>query len=600
MADRAITRREFMRRAGGVALGGAALGSAGLLAACTSPGTKAVSSVGTAPPLHRDPNTLVLAVDAWTADFDPASAVLVPLAVSAYGMYEGLVRMKAHSATEVEPVLAERWKANADHSVWTFELRRGVRYSDGTPFDADALKAAFARTIEVNLGSSYILGTPIAEPDKQIVVRDPGTVVFDLGSGVPRFDLLLASQYGCLVVNPNVRNMGHHLGHEYLLDHSAGTGAYMVESFEPSDKLVLTRNPNYWRGWNGSHFDTVIIQQVEEGAVRREGIESGDFDLAYASTPQDSDALRHTPGIVVGDELDVGMEYIILGQYGPLASPAARRAMNLLFPHDQFLDSVMKGALTVPSSVLPDLMLYSDKGTYPRTTDVDKAKQLLQQAGVRPGTELTYEYYPGFRKEPGLVLQQQLAEARREGVPGVLGRPHDGPADRRAGRHVLLVVVARLQRPVGLLLPDPVVGGDAEGRAVQHRLLRQLDGDVDHRRRLHRDRRRQARVDVAGRPDDHGHRGPPMDPRRPDQGPDVLARRHRRLRGEPGLHSDVRLLRAQPDGLTNAAVTRGRPLFHRPRVSSTGWPRRVADPGRACSPRRSEPLAVRFEGPARR
>jgi peptide/nickel transport system substrate-binding protein len=241
-------------------------------------------------------------------------------------------------------------------------------------------------------------------------VRDPGTVLFDLGSGVPRFDLLLASQYGCLVVNPNVRSMGHHMGHEYLLDHSAGTGAYMVESFEPSDKLVLTRNPNYWRGWNGSHFDTVIIQQVEEGAVRREGIESGDFDLAYASTPQDSDALRHTPGIVVGDELDVGMEYIILGQYGPLASPAARQAMNLLFPHDQFLDSVMKGALTVPSSVLPDLMLYSDKGTYPRTTDVDKAKQLLQQAGVRPGTELTYEYYPGFRKEPGLVLQQQLAQ----------------------------------------------------------------------------------------------------------------------------------------------------------------------------------------------
>jgi peptide/nickel transport system substrate-binding protein len=410
--DRDLTRRQFLKRAGGAALGGAALASTGgLLAACTSTtATDVASSVGTAPPLRRDPNTLVLAVDAWTADFDPASAVLVPLAVSAYGMYEGLVRMKPHSATEVEPVLATRWSSNADKSVWTFELRRGVRFSDGSPFDAKALKAAYARTIDVNLGSSYILGTYLTDPGTQIVAKDDGTVLFDLGSGVPRFDLLLASQYGCLIANPNVVDKGSHLGHEYLLQHSAGTGAYMVESFSPGDKLILTRNPSYWRGWNGRHFDKVVIQQVEEGVVRRQGMEAGDFDLAYASTPQDSEALRHTPGIVVGDELDVGMEYIILGEYGPLASSEARQAMNLLFPHDQFLASVMKDALTAPNSVLPDLMLYSAKGTYSRTTDVDRAKQLLQQAGVDAGTELTYEYYPGFRKEPGEVLQQQLAD----------------------------------------------------------------------------------------------------------------------------------------------------------------------------------------------
>jgi peptide/nickel transport system substrate-binding protein len=409
--DRNLTRRQFLRRAGGLALGGAALGSAGsLLAACTSTTMKTVSSVNAAPALHRDPNTLVLAVDAWTADFDPASAILVPLAVSAYGMYEGLVRMKPHSATEVEPVLAERWTTNADKSVWTFHLRSGVTFSDGTPFEADALKAAFTRTIEAKLGGAFILGTPIGDPDKQIVVRDPGTVVFDLGSGVPRFDLLLASQYGCLIVNPNVSKTGPKFGHDFLLDHSAGTGAYMVESFTPNDTLILTRNPSYWRGWNGRHFDKVMIQQVEEGVVRRQGMESGDFDLAYASTPQDSEALRNTPGIVVGDELDVGMEYVILGAYGPLASPAARQAMNLLFPHDQFLASVMKDALAPPNSVLPDLMLYSAKGTFARTTDVAKAKDLLQEAGVHAGSELTYEYYPGFRKEPGLVLQQQLAD----------------------------------------------------------------------------------------------------------------------------------------------------------------------------------------------
>jgi peptide/nickel transport system substrate-binding protein len=405
-----ITRRQFMRGAGRTALGGLALGPAtAVLAACSSSSAEQ-SSAGSAPPLNRDPDTLVLAVDAWTPDFDPASAVLVPIAVSAYGVYEGLVRMKPGSATEVEPVLAERLTSNADRSTWTAELRSGVKYSDGTPFDASALKAAFTRTIEATLGGEYILGTYITDPNKQIVVKDPGTVVFDLGSGVPRFDLLLASQYGCLIVNPNVERQGGHLGHDYLQQHSAGTGAYMVDSFVPNDRLTLVRNPNYWRGWNGKHFSKVIIQQVEEGAVRRQGMESGDFDLAYASTPQDSEALRHTPGIVVGDQKDIGMEYVILGVYGALTSAEARQAMNLLFPHDEFLSSVMKGALAPPNSVLPDLMLYFAPDTYSRTTDVAKAKQLLQHAGVQPGTVLTYEYYPGFRKEPGLVLQQQLQQ----------------------------------------------------------------------------------------------------------------------------------------------------------------------------------------------
>jgi peptide/nickel transport system substrate-binding protein len=417
-SQRRMTRRQFVRRAGGAAIGSMALGpAASLLAACTSSSSSPNTGTGTsgaAPPLKRDPGTLVLAVDAWTPDFDPASAILVALAVSAYGMYEGLVRMKPGSATEVEPVLATSLTSNADKSVWTAELRPGVKYSDGSAFDAKALKAAYTRTIEAGLGGEFILGTYITKPDKQIVVKDPGTVVFDLGSGVPRFDLLLASQYGCLVVNPKVLDKGPNFGHPWLLQHSEGTGAYMVDTFEPNNQLVMVQNPHYWRGWSGNHFKKVIIQQVEEGAVRRQGIESGDFDLAYAGTPQDSEALRHTPGVVVGNEKDIGMEYIILGEYGPLASPGARRAMNLLFPQEEFLNSVMKGALALPTSVLPDLMLYCEKGTYSPKVDVPGAKQLLQQAGVQPGTELTYEYYPGFRKEPGLVLQQQVQQVGLE------------------------------------------------------------------------------------------------------------------------------------------------------------------------------------------
>jgi peptide/nickel transport system substrate-binding protein len=412
---RELSRREFLRRAGVTGAGAMSFGSlSALLAACsgsTPTSTNSGGASGGANPISiggRDPNTLVVAVDAFLPDFDPASYFLLSGIVTNYGIYEGLVRMKGSSATEIEPALAESWTTNADKSTWTFKLRSGVKYSDGTPFDADALKAAYTRTITAGLGAGSTLSTYISDAGKQMVAKDAGTIVFDLGSPVPRFDLLLASQYGTGVVNPNVSGKGKNEGHDWLSSHSAGTGAYMVDSVQPNDQVTFVQNPNYWRGWNGSHFQKIVIKQVEEDASRRQGIQAGDFDVAFPGTPQDTDALRSVDGVVVGDQKVLGMEYIILGQYGPLATPEARRAINLLFPHDQFLASTMKGALVAPSSVLPDLMLYCKQGTYDRTTSVDQAKQLLQQAGVQPGTTLTYEYYPGRRKEPGLVLQQQL------------------------------------------------------------------------------------------------------------------------------------------------------------------------------------------------
>lgn len=409
MTQRGITRRQFIRGAGETALGGLALGSMGsLLAACSSDGGSEASRSATAGTLNRDPKTLVIAVDAFLPDFDPASYFLLSGIVTNYGIYEGLLRMKGASGTDVEPVLAQSWTKNSDASVWTFALRPGVKYSDGSAFDADALKAAYTRTITAGLGAGSTLGTYITDPGKQMVAKDPGTILFDLGMPVPGFDLLLASQYGTGVVNPNVEKQGANHGHDYLSSHSAGTGAYMVDSVAPNDQVVMVQNPNHWRGWGGSQFEKIIIRQVEEDSSRRQGMEAGDFDIAFPGTPSDTAALSTTPGISVGNQKVMGMEYIILGAYGPLATPEARQAMNLLFPVDEFLSSVMQGTLEAPNSVLPDLILYSATGTYPRTTDTAKAQQLLQQAGVAQGTELTYEYYPGKRKEPGLVLQQQL------------------------------------------------------------------------------------------------------------------------------------------------------------------------------------------------
>lgn len=404
-SDGRPSRRQFIRGAAGVA-SGAMAGS--LLAACGGSSPTSTSTKAAAPALNRDPETLIVAMDAFTPDFDPASYFLLSAIVPDFGIYDSLMRMEGTSATGTKAWLAKDIKTNTDKSTWTFTLRPGVKYSDGTPFDGNALKAAYTRTITANLGAGSTLSNYITDPGKQIVVKDPGTVVMDLGTSVPRFDLLLASQYGTGIVNPNVKSQGSDQGHNYLQSHSAGTGAYMVQSVSPGDQIVMVENPHYWGGWSGKHFKKIIIRQVPQNSSRRQGMESGDFDIAFPSTPQDTQALRSTPGIVVGSQKVLGMDYVILGQYGPLASPQARQAVNMLFPIDQYVSSVMKGTIDKPRSVLPDLMVYASPGTYTPAVNVAKAKSLLQQAGVAPGTQLTYEFYTGQGDQAGLLLQSQL------------------------------------------------------------------------------------------------------------------------------------------------------------------------------------------------
>jgi len=381
-------------------------------AACTGTGENQGASGTQTGSLGRDPNTLVVAVDAFNADFDPASAYLLSEALIWRGIYESLIRLKGDSASEVEPLLADSWESNDDASSWTFHLHPGVTFSDGTPLDAQAVKDNYVRTITIGLGTGLIIGSFVTKPDKQIVVEDPETIRFDLAYPYPHFDVVMAAQYGTGLVSPKVfqeHSTGPtDQGHEYLLSHAIGTGPYVLDTLEPGNQVILKRNDNYWRGWDGPHFDTIIIRSIPEGSTRRQLLESGEVDIAYAGTAEDTAAVRADGSFTVGDFKNLDMTYIILGAYGPLASPEARQAMNYLFPYDDFLSTIMKDTLERANGPFPDLLFTHDPNVYLYDTDIEKAQQLLDEAGVQTGTELTYEYYTGFGKEAGLVMQQQL------------------------------------------------------------------------------------------------------------------------------------------------------------------------------------------------
>ena len=295
-------------------------------------------------------------VDAFETDFDPASSYITAETLVEHDTLQSLVSLVGNSTTQTTGQLAASWSTNPSKSVWTFRLRPHVTFTDGTPFNAQAVKLNYVRTITLNLGTGAILGTYLPDPQKQIQVVNPLTVRFVFSRPVPNFDVVLSSEWGTQITSPAVFTQHStgpkDQGHAWLQSHAVGTGPYVVQSIQPNNQIVLVRNPHYWGGWAGSHFDKVIVNEVPNGSTRSQAVERGDADIAFAGTPQDTAALASNSCVTVSSSKDIEMQYIEFGDYGLLADPKAREGLLYAFPYVDFDTKVMKNTLSVPHGVI--------------------------------------------------------------------------------------------------------------------------------------------------------------------------------------------------------------------------------------------------------
>lgn len=404
MHQRSLTRRRF--------LAGAGVGLAGVaLAACTGGSDKAVPRGSAPPPLGaRDPRTLVVAVDAAVENLDPATNV-----EWAYGLqpvYDTLLKLDGESTGETIPWLADSLESNGDGTVWTARLRSGVTFQDGTELDANAVKDAITRTATLKGGLGYVWA--FDDPDEQMTVEDPQTLRFSFPYARPFFNIETSGQYGFWIPSPTAAREhsegGNDQGHEWLQANPVGTGPYMVTRNDPGQEIVFERFDAYWGGWSGDHFDRVITRTIPESSTRRQLLEQGEADIVWPGTADDTLELDEDPRFVVTDAPTLVMEYIALGDYGPLADPRARQGLNHAFDRKGYLKGVTLGTLDEPHGVFPDLLATADTSVQAPTYDLQMAKQLLDAAGVTEGTELSYEYFTGFGDDVGELLQASLAE----------------------------------------------------------------------------------------------------------------------------------------------------------------------------------------------
>ena len=303
----------------------AALILAGLLLSLL-PGHRARAAVG-----H---DTLVLVYAGAPATLDPAVAYDNAGPATLRDLYQGLVGLHGTSPNKVEGLLATSWSTNAAKTVWTFSLRRGVLFHDGTPFNAAAVKFSVARVLAINSACSYIFGQFMTPAEVQVV--GPYTVRFHLHIPAPRFLYALSSEYCAYMVSPaavKAHAVKNDWAQQWMSAHEAGTGPYMLSQYAQNQDAVLTKFPAYWGGWAGPHLRRVILDYVSADATRREMVEKGDADIGIFFTPEDLAAMQQNKQLVVDTRSPFG-NYTLIPNRGravrqPPGSPGAGLCVRL-------------------------------------------------------------------------------------------------------------------------------------------------------------------------------------------------------------------------------------------------------------------------------
>src|ERR671912_830474 len=351
--------------------------------------------------------TLVLATNRAPSDLDPHSAYDPGSQIALGGLFEGLIQIQTGTADTIDPVLAESWTANADKSVWTFFLRPDVTFQDGTPLDGEAARASFERLLTLGLAPSTALERFIDDPAR-ITAPDSRTLVFDFGRPQPLFESAIASPGVGAVINAaalRAHEVDGDWGHGWAQTNSdgIGTGPYRVASFEVEEGVILERHPEYWRGWAGEHFHGIAIRVVTEPETRRELIESGEADIVTTlplATVQDLAADRQ---LLVDRRFTLAVSYVAMTVAGPLRSAEARQALCWAFPYDDVIDGVFEGFAKRAVGPVAELCQGFNPDTFVYSTDLDRARALLQRAGVAEGTTISYALPVGNREATAIA-----------------------------------------------------------------------------------------------------------------------------------------------------------------------------------------------------
>lgn len=319
-------------------------------------------------------------------------------------IYESLFNMSPEG--ELKPLLAESIEATGE-GLYEIKLRQGITFTDGTPFNAAAVKANMDWMLNPDNKAPF-RGTLLGLVTEVSVVDDYTVTIKTNGPFAP---LAAHLSHGAVaMVSPAALEKGV----EFLAENAVGTGPYMLKSWARDEAVTLERNPDYWG--DAPKIDTLVFKVVKEDGARIVEIEAGTVDVAVRIPPVEIPRLQANPDIELVITPGLRTIYIFFNVTAePFTDVRVRQAVNHAIDKQAIVSSLFNDAALVSTAPFAS-PIFGYSAQEPYAYDVEKAKALLAEAGVAPGTKVVLYHPTGRYVQDALVADAIRAQLKEVGL----------------------------------------------------------------------------------------------------------------------------------------------------------------------------------------
>lgn len=370
-------------------------------------------SLGIFVPGGAAPNgTVVVAQGVDPTTLDPMNHQETPAANVAVNIFGGLVERDQN--LKLVPLLAESYRVVAP-TTWEFKLRKGIKFHNGEPFDADAVKFSWERIVDPKL---KLRAAAAFAPVSHVEVVDPHTVRIHTKAPWPILDTLA----GLAIVAPKYyreRDLA------FVGKNPVGTGPFRFVRWLKDERIELEANEQHWRG--APRIKRLVFKPIPDDAVRVAALQTGEVDIAVNIPPHLANIIANHPKLFLSSAPSVRTiqllyythqfdgENKLVGPYpSPVADRRVRLAMNYAVDVDRIIKEVLDGKGIRVATMLTDKHFGFDPTLTPMKQDLARAKQLLTEAGFPNGVDIVLNAPQGRYvrdKEIAEVIASQLTKA---------------------------------------------------------------------------------------------------------------------------------------------------------------------------------------------
>jgi len=359
----------------------------------------------------QQPVTLVFA-KSDAVGLDPADVTDGESVTVIDNIFEGLVRYKP-GTTEVEPWLATSWDVSSDGLEWTFHLRQGVKFQDGTPFNADAVVFSYERQRDPNhpfhkYGKWDYWQWCFSEVSKTEKVDDY-TVKMTLDHPFAPF-LSTMAMFTAFIVSPtNCNKWG-----DQWFAHPVGTGPFTFVEWVKGDHITLEKYADYWG--EKPKIDKLIFKVIDDASQRLLALQKGEVDGIEFPNPDDLPTIEKDPNLQILSEPGLNIGYLAMnmgtdtkGFQKPFGDVRVRQAINYAINKTAIVDQLYRGTAVVAKNPIPPTLWGYNDDIQDYEYNPTKAKELLAEAGYSNGFKTQLWAMPVSR--PYMFDPQKIAVA---------------------------------------------------------------------------------------------------------------------------------------------------------------------------------------------